>query len=737
MSRDELPEGVPRVSFTCSVCQRIVLVPQGASEEPPRCLACGGLASTLLPPPASEANPSSSSPSTDLEGPDHPGSATTLTPTSWPAPRAKLFPEIPGYQMLEKLGEGTMGIVYLARQNGLNRLVALKLIRTTLRGSRECARFYQEAEVIARFEHPQIVQVHEVGMAAGQAFFSLEFLDGGTLADQLSQGPLPPRAAATLVESLAQAIQHAHERGIIHRDLKPANILLKRDGTAKITDFGLAKHLEQEGTTHTGEVLGTPSYMAPEQAEGRVREIGVATDVYALGAVLYHCLTGRPPFRTGNVLDTLQQVRSQQPIPPSHLQANIPRNLETVCLKCLHKEANQRYRSAQELAEDLSRAQRGEPIRAKPDGVARKLARQLGQHRAVILTTMLATVLLVVPWSLLLALFTRVSVPVDRTRADVWVGEASVLSVDLGRSIPLPFLTRLASQPEVKRVEPFLLGYADWSKPFGGHERCLVIGSRLQEDALGRMDVLTPALTRQLMEPGTVVVDQSDIARLGISGVGDSAKVGGEDVRVVGLTRGLQTISGPYVLCSLETARTILRLGPQQTTYLLVRCHDPNDAPRVVAHLREQYDDMSAYTSDEFSFRSRIHWLTRAKVGFGFGCYVLVVMLGYGALMSGSLYRVLAWEQRRWPSESAQRRRWWRILGLALFRALGVGLVGLALAIPVCYLLAWYLETLGITLLLPWWIWLSILIWTLLPVLLIGGAVAGLRALLFLSRERS
>jgi WD40 repeat protein len=280
-------------------------------------------------------------------------------------------PTLPGYELLGELGRGGMGVVYKAWQQGLNRLVALKMSSAGAHaGPQELARFRHEAEAVAQLQHPNIVQVYEVGEHAGRCYFSLEYLRGGSLAQKLSGSPLPARQAAELLETLARASHAAHQRGIVHRDLKPENVLLTAEGVPKISDFGLAKRLQGEaGKTQTGVVMGTPSYMAPEQAAGNNQAVGPPADVYALGAILYELLTGRPPFRAAMVLDTLEQVRSQEPVPPRRLQPTTPRDLETITLKCLAKEPGRRYASAGELAEDLQRWLEGRPIQARPIGV--------------------------------------------------------------------------------------------------------------------------------------------------------------------------------------------------------------------------------------------------------------------------------------------------------------------------------------------------------------------------------
>jgi WD40 repeat protein/tRNA A-37 threonylcarbamoyl transferase component Bud32 len=276
---------------------------------------------------------------------------------------------VPGYEILGELGRGGMGVVYKARHLKLGRLVALKMILVAEHaGPAERIRFQTEAEAIGRLQHPNIVQIYEIGEQDGRPFFALEFCDGGALEEKLKGAPLVPQKAAELVETLARAMRAAHEAGIVHRDLKPANVLLTRDGMPKITDFGLAKKLDAVGQTASGAIMGTPPYMAPEQAGGRSHAIGPHTDVYALGAILYELLTGRPPFRAATALDTVLQVVSDEPVPPTQLQRKTPRDLETICLKCLQKDPAKRYARATALAEDLRRFLNGEPIRARPVG---------------------------------------------------------------------------------------------------------------------------------------------------------------------------------------------------------------------------------------------------------------------------------------------------------------------------------------------------------------------------------
>jgi serine/threonine protein kinase len=299
------------------------------------------------------------------------------------------FPQFEGYEVVGLLGRGGSGVVYQARDVRLNRTVAIKtLLSGSGAGPEELARIHREAEAVAQLRHPNIVQIHEIGDRDGCPYLVLEYVASGSLAQHLDGTPVPAAAAARLVLPLAEAVQHAHQAGIVHRDLKPGNVLLgskfqvpssksedrKPDnlelGTwnlePKVADFGLAKRLDlDQGQTQTGTVLGSPCYMAPEQAEGRIHEVGPATDVYALGVILYELLVGRPPFRGTTMLETLEQVRGLDPVPPRNLQPKVPRDLEAVCLKCLNKLPADRYSGADGLAADLRRFLNGEPVGAR------------------------------------------------------------------------------------------------------------------------------------------------------------------------------------------------------------------------------------------------------------------------------------------------------------------------------------------------------------------------------------
>ncbi len=279
-----------------------------------------------------------------------------------------------GYELLEELGRGGMGVVYRARQTALDRLVALKMILAGPHaGPEERGRFRTEVEAAARLQHPHIVTVYEVGERDGVPFCAMELVAGGSLARALEGGPMQARAAAELAETVARAVQHAHDQGVLHRDLNPGNVLLGEGGAPKVTDFGLAKRLDRPaGHTRSGVPVGTPCYMAPELARGKGREVGPWTDVYGLGATLYEALTGRPPFQGDTPVETLAQVMYDDAVPPRRLRPGVPRDLEMICLKCLHKDPRGRYASARELADDLRRFLDDEPIRARPVGAGER-----------------------------------------------------------------------------------------------------------------------------------------------------------------------------------------------------------------------------------------------------------------------------------------------------------------------------------------------------------------------------
>ncbi|MBL8819616.1 MAG: serine/threonine protein kinase [Planctomyces sp.] len=318
-----------------------------------------------------------------------PGDSPASTLHQWPLPKGLPADTATGsfrfgdYELLQEIARGGMGVVYRARQITLNRTVALKMILSgRLASSEDVARFYIEAEAAATLNHPNIVPIYEIGQQDGQHFFTMGFIEGMSLQDQVHSGPMAPRDAAILMIKVVQAIEYAHSNGVIHRDLKPANILLDMNGEPKVTDFGLArKFRESNELTRTGAIMGTPGYMPPEQASGQTGQIGPASDVYSLGAILYCLLTGRPPFQAANPLETLIQVIEREPPYIRILNPEVDRELEAICLKCLEKQVQDRYASAGKLAEDLNRYLQGDEISICSRNPVERLRRTLTRHR--------------------------------------------------------------------------------------------------------------------------------------------------------------------------------------------------------------------------------------------------------------------------------------------------------------------------------------------------------------------
>ena len=322
-----------------------------------------------------------------------PGLIEPMAPPSAPAGGQRFG----DYELLRELGRGGMGVVYQARQLSLDRVVALKVIRAEhLAREEDVRRFRVEAAAAAQLQHPNIVTVHEAGEIGGRHFYSMDHVDGPSLAERVRTHPPSALQAARLAKTLAEAIQHAHDRGILHRDLKPSNILIGSDGEPRVADFGLAKVLRDESSvTRTGEIMGSPSYMAPEQARGRSRDVDGRADVYALGAVLYEMLAGRPPFRAATSIETIRLAMEREPVSPRVLDPRLPRDLVTICLKCLEKDPARRYASARRLAEDLGRFLENKPIAARPVSRPERLWRWC---RRKPLTAVLAASLLLAAW---------------------------------------------------------------------------------------------------------------------------------------------------------------------------------------------------------------------------------------------------------------------------------------------------------------------------------------------------
>ncbi len=320
-----------------------------------------------------------------------------------------------------------------------------------------------------------------------------------------------------------------------------------------------------------------------------------------------------------------------------------------------------------------------------------------------VLAVAFSALLIALQCGLLLGLFAITSIPIDHTTADVWMGAPEVLSVDLGRPIREGYLARLACQSEVERCEVYIQGFAYWSKPRGGAELCMVVGSRLSEDALGKLDGLTPENCSRLTEPGTVVVDESDLDRLGIKGVGDTAEIGGYRVKVVGLTRGYKSLAGPYVFCSITTARARLRLLSDQVTYVLAKCRRKEDAATVVGRLG-RYENVSAFTSEDFSFRSRMHWLTKTKAGFALGYAAALGLLVGLVVTSQTLYAATAACLREYAVLRALGIPRWRMALMVLAQSFWVGIIGVGVALPLFYGLAGLAEHWNVPVARPWWL---------------------------------
>jgi putative ABC transport system permease protein len=344
-----------------------------------------------------------------------------------------------------------------------------------------------------------------------------------------------------------------------------------------------------------------------------------------------------------------------------------------------------------------------------------------------VLAVAFSALLIALQCGLLLGLFSITSIPIDHTDADIWQGGPGVLSVDLGSRLPREYQSRLANQPEVTHTEIYLQGFAYWAKPDGGAELCVVIGSCLDPGALGRVKELTAELCDRLTQPGAIVVDESDLARLGIHGIGDTAEISGQRVRVVGLTHGLKSLAGPYVFCSRGTARPLIRLNPDQTTYVLARCHSKAEAQTVVDRMRSEYHNLSTFTSDEFSLRSRMHWLTKTKAGIALG-YAAALGLLVGAVVT---YQTLSAATKAALREFAVLRALgiprWRMGALVLAQSFWVGIIGIALSLPAIQVLAVVADWLGVKVELRWWLLASATSITMV-VALVSGLLA-LRAL--------
>jgi putative ABC transport system permease protein len=338
-----------------------------------------------------------------------------------------------------------------------------------------------------------------------------------------------------------------------------------------------------------------------------------------------------------------------------------------------------------------------------------------------------SALLIALQCGLLLGLFSITSMPIDHGKADLWMGAPGVLSVDLGRPIREGYVGRMAAQPEVEHCEVYLQGFAYWSKHDGSTELCMVIGSRLGDDALGAVEALTPEHRALLTEPGAVIIDESDKSRVGVRGVGDTAEVTGARVRVVGFTRGLKSLAGPYVFCSVNTARKLLRMLPDQVTFILGKCRHRADAAVVAKRLRDRYDNISAFPAREFSWRSQWHWLTKTKAGIALGYAAALGLLVGAVVTSQTLYAATAASLREFAVLRALGIPRWRMAVMVMSQAFWVGVIGICLALPAVYGLASLADRLTVQVLLPWWLLCSAAAVTLFMAL--GSGLLALRSL--------
>jgi eukaryotic-like serine/threonine-protein kinase len=494
-------------------------------------------------------------------------------------------PRIPGYEIQGILGRGGMGVVYLARHRALDRIVALKVLHEGRQSEPEHrARFDREAAAVAKCQHPNLVQIHETGEYDGQSYLVLEYVEGGTLARSLAGVPQPPRAAAALAETLARAIDHVHSRGIVHRDLKPANVLITADGQPKITDFGLAKI--DAGTTRTevGTIMGTLAYMAPEQAVGGTVKVGPRADIHALGAILYEALTGRPPFRAESPELIYHQLVHSDVIPPSRIQTGVPRDLEAICLKCLEKSPAQRYATALELAEDLRRFQRGDPVLARRIGRLRRSLKWARRHpwqttaAATAVTAALAFIGMTYRHNLeLKAEIRRTQDQASRTRLNYQEARSTIQAM-LGRlndrrlvASPRLLDLRHDQQEDALAFYDRILRQTDSTDPAirADTARSLNEASRLQ-NALGRTDLAEQYVRRSLRLVETLRAerpDDLDGARLQVDCLSELAAYLTESRRDQAVELGRQAI---------ELAEPLARAAPDDPFIQeqLATCHN-------------------------------------------------------------------------------------------------------------------------------------------------------------------
>ena len=513
------------------------------------------------------------------------------------------------YELIEPIARGGMGVVYKARHTRIQRVVALKMIAVReLATESELYRFRAEAEAAANLDHPNIVPIYEVGEHGGRPYFTMKLIDGGSLAAQIERLRGDGLRAAALVATIARAVHHGHRRGILHRDLKPANILLDAEGKPHVGDFGVAKHLEGEiGITETGAVIGTPGYMAPEQAEGRVKEITTAADVYSLGAILYELCTGRLPYPGPTAADVLEQAKAGPPLRPTALGARVHRDLETICLKCLELDAALRYASASALAEDLDRFCDGEPILARRVGA---LARVLGAARqspALSLGVAGTLALLLISTGAALSLArARESALIEATRENLrW--EVQVVARDYLVEQLEPEGLAVVASSERPELEALLAGADEaglqaWLDELARRDPTR-FASWMIQDATGRVLARTPAATS--VDPGLHVRDyfrgaRARAGRRSLDAVHVSrvytSRIDGRDKFAISVPLWDGAAEHPHLLGVLSAkVTTTPAMGlPGRRTALAGRSDDDQTRYRIIVHPEYRTDDEAA-----------------------------------------------------------------------------------------------------------------------------------------------
>jgi hypothetical protein len=526
-----------------------------------------------------------------------PGEQPTL-----PAPRGVPAPSVrvPGYEILRELGRGGMGVVYLAQQEGLDRAVALKMIlHGRHAGADELGRFRAEAQAIARLKHPNIVQVYAIGTHDDLPYFAMEYCGGDSLARTFAERRLSPREAADLTARLARAVGAAHAAGIVHRDLKPGNVLLSDDGTPKITDFGLAKQLgDDSGLTRSGAIIGTPSYMAPEQAAGEVRSVGPAADIWALGAILYDALTGRPPFCGATAAETLDHVRHQEPVSLRRLSPGLAPDLEAIALKCLEKDPAARYLRAIDLADDLERWLRGEPVAAHRRGFLYRAGKRMQRHRRKLAAAAVTLAALSIVW---LALADAgYSVPAARPTRD-WLDRHTA---SLFRAAPPVGRIRNAAQDQRRALLNHLQSVTTpeaWFLPTPTMKGQTDAWTQWQTcTALLESPEAGPDEVRRCLATFPLLFEPNGLCEPFVAGYGWPNFHDGEpstEASAWALSGLAAALGGQHAPTGAERRQLLDRLADVQATLDACQTRDPSGAPVYAWNLFAKQDDPSRFNT--------------------------------------------------------------------------------------------------------------------------------------------